>query len=1815
MDVKKQLTKIEECKKDNQRKDLVKALCEYLSKPKNKKTLEQLSKNHYEKTIKKLYDNKEYPLYLELLISIIENIPALTDQYRNKYQESILNLIIPKIEKNNQSTENNFRYFLIATKDLDDISNIKHKEYLIYYMFFNVLIKLNFDSKIIDLLIKLSKYMTKYQYELILYVLIIYAFVNKNDNPENFDKEMLIIPKIIEFYKINFSNESIYLKNYDIMKYLFLMLFLYSPFKQDILMDFYNSCPNIFMNLMQDIINYIDNKFRDLYINDQEDNNSFYNKYCDINNSYLININHFFSDDLLESDLEDLYLDKNILYKYFNNKTPLINEYKNFMNRINLKETQVLNKNNIFKGIIWTISSLLLRNYCLPDKVEKIAEKEDTNSIENKNHCLRLFNSMINLFQIIDNDNQKIFIKQYLELVKSLLSQVKIFEDWNFILEIINLSLDVIIKKDATKENIEKQFKNEINILNDIFSIIFNLYNKNKLLYCDLENLSLILHKFNQFLQKDILLCFYINIYLIHEHKNKKNVIELDDNNHNIYVNFINNIETLVYNILSNPSKSNTSAKNYLMEIIRINYIYDNRLNEKNENNGIKSTLKDKNNLVISKQIEIEKVLEKYFENFFISFGDNEINYAFFNYVLTEILCESRNIEFVKQIITTLIFNNNANINKVLYDSFIEQILGNIFENTINYSSKYVLSNEKLDFLMNFFYDMNNMNDKSIIRIALKLLKNFTVNSQYEVIFINSNYYNNYLISNINYHNKHSMVVIDYNYSKIQKYKKKFNDWKDFELYHKNYYSPFILFQHIGLFTALNYHLTNNIKKTQIFENILEFYYLCLSRNLYFLKSVNFKEFLNILLKEKDITKISSSKKSTYYLFKILSCLPYQLHSEINFSSSGQIVLKIKNSSYVNDDIQLLVDPKYKTASINCLINLWNTLSSSININLNKIFSNDQLIQTLFNSNNKNYNEKSIKTLVDNLMRTGDLYLWCGELNLYTQFEYIYNCIKILKLYLMSSINEILFVKKNSLNYNNYNDKNLKENINSLFNSNPNVFASLKSIILKIISQIFNSLNYKYFNKKYVYFIISLLFDIKELLVLFILKDENKDKAANYKKSLSNNDINSQYNNLINLNNDEKENEGLDLIFKTIFISMFLSWNYEDKIIEKFDKYLNTNYKMKILSKEKFISLEQFYKEKIIFDEGIQNLIENISDNLNLYLMEYIPQKKIPVLINIIDEILSNRSSYREYFFYKMSEWTLKIKKNRDALNIDYKNIYDIKYLNNISAIGEDQYIGEKILKNAQVFYGNNSLIIINPITITKYCFTIRNPISHMNLIFDSRMPIINNANIKEEIDKEFDDEEENEEEKNDIDNKKLKEDISNSFSSESDEFNKNDDDIIPEFLRKTTKNNYKAKISLKDDNLKSTSSFDIEDSSGDVLFLQRKNSENNINKNYEINKNFSKEKKSKEIEDNTGKKNSLNFIRRRQRFNSDLGEKYRSSILFAEQKKKMMENSLKLFFIMADLTDFKVEHYKWIDITKNNNLYNITKLIQNLDLLPVYFCYNCGLIYYSETINDSNCLASYMYFMEKLGSLFDYFDFYPEKNKKDLTSKLINKDSEKDKYIIINQDSLIRINFHVLNLTEKDKNKIIDENNIIFIWIDNSNNSYDYNTNVCSDKIKVFFIISKLTESFYKIQRKYNQMSKAQIIQVIEELFINEFIIDLGNQSSIQLLINMIMQIDILIKVHNKNLNINKNKISFMKKQNEINMNNKNIKEDNKNDVKNLILDNQNILISDDYMGPTGRSKIIEEKENYLNENDIRDENISPFKKRYELINKLCQD
>ena len=1738
MDIKSILNKIEECKKDSQKKELIKNFKYCISNTKTKKAYEQILKLNYEKTLNKLFVYKEFDTFLEILISIIKNISALSEAYRQKYQEIILNLIIPKKIKTKEALQNNLNYFLVATNDLEDINNIKNKHYLIYYLFFKIFLKLKLDMNIIDLFIKLEKYMTKYQYEIIIYVLTIYSFNYKN---EDFPEQMIILKKIIDFCKFDFSNETSFTyKNYDLTKNIIIMLLLYTPFKQEILINLYNIDPNYFMQMIQDIIIYFGNYLQ---------GNS--NKFNIIYNTDLININNFFGDDVNEIDFEEIDSKNNVLYNYFNNKEYFIKKYNKFIQKINLKEIFNKNKYEVYKGIIWTLSSIILKNYY---------SSNDNNIFnENKNHSTRLFTSLISIFQYIDPEHQKSYIKQYLELIKSLITEINNIEEWPYILDILSKCAGLIIKKEQKKEVIEKEFKIELNLLNEIFDIILNLYNKKQMLYCDLENLSLILHKCNHFLQKDSLMSFYIELYLTNEHKLKrytKNQIQFNDN---LYSNFLNNLETLFFNIFSLPPKMFSNTKNYLLEIIRANY-----LNDKHTN------LVNKDNNDLTKQAVIEKVLEKYLENIFISAADNEQNYTFFNYILLEILYKTNNLNFLNQILALLIFNNNEKIYLNLYNEFVTNILTNLFENLINNPSKCILVKEKLSFLIDFFYGENNMNDENIFKLGLNIVKYFVVNNRYEIIFVK----NVNSLNNDDYDKRHSMLVIDFLYNKI--------------LYNENDYEPYIVFHHIKLFEFINTNLENYIKKINICESIFEFYYSCFSKNFLFLKNVNLNPFFKTIFEEKELTKISSSKRITNYIIKILSYLPYQLNSDMNFDSSRNIELNIKQISLLDDEIQLNAEPKYKISIINFLINFWKNLNDIIKKTLSNIFLDGQLSQTIFKENNKNFHftfsDKSIRTSIYNFLNKGKSFLWCGELNLYSQFDYLYDCIKLLKIYLISYTNDLIRIKNNN---NNFNDK---ENINN----NKAIFSELKGILLKIFIEIFNSINFKYFNKKYSYFIISLLYEIKELLVYFI-SEEIKVEIKNIKrKSFSYSNINEQYNKTMALseqkNLEKIESSGIYMVYKAIYIALFLSWNYEEKICSSFDKFLKINYKSKLIFKDKFIILEKFYDQKKCFDEGLQNLIEHLSDILNLYLMQNIPEKNINVLINILDEIFREQATYREYFFYKMAEWCLKIRKTRDSLNINYKSIFDLNFLNNINNnYPEDDYIGQKILKDSFVFYGNNSLIIINPINSNKYCFTLRNPVSNMSLIFDTNVPIINyyiNKNesmnlVEEEEEEEDDDEEENDE------NKKDKEEKSNSFSNDSLYLKDNTNSI------KENKNDNKI--------------FEFEEGNDETIKNQRKNSGDNINNDDKIIFNKYEKNKAREFEDKINNRNNMIYPIRGKRFNTDLGDKYKKSIILAEKKKKM-KNCLKLFSILTELTDFKIEQYKWFDIYKNNNLYNITKLIQNLDILPLYFIHNCAIIFHSNDNENNpyylNSIASYMYFIQKLGLLYNYNDIYPDLNKRNNNINMNNN----EKYIMINQDSFTRINFNILNLTEKNENQLLEENNIIFIWTENLDEYQIPKDFISQDKFKIFFIITKISERLYKIQRKYNSKRKSEIVLIIDELFLNEFIIDIENQSSIQMVINMIKNIDILIKVDVKNNN--KNKIDFMDKNKDNKEFSNNIE---KTRVKSMILDNKSILISDNYINATESSgSNFDLSSNYIDEKELLDDSDSSLKKRYLLLSKL---
>ena len=377
MDIKSILNKIEECKKDAQKKELLKVFKYQMTQPKNKKVNEQLLKLNFEKTLNKLIQYKEFDIFMEIVVSIIENLSPLSETYRHKYQEMILNIIIPKEIEGEEKIKDNLNYFLIMTNNLDDIQNIKYKKNLIYYLFFQILLKLNLDNKIIDLFIKLEKYMTKQQNEIIIYVFILNSFIYKR---LDFPEQMVLLKKIIDFCKFDSSDKNTFLnRNYDLMKNIVIMLLLYTPFKQEILINLYNIDSNYFMNIIHEIIVKFNNNFNEDDINTINSKN---------NDTDLINIKNFFDEEIGEIDFEDIKINDNNICSYFNKKENFIKKYNKFIEKMNLKNILIKNKLEIFKGIIWTLSSIILKNYYIYSN----NKNNDIIFDENKNHCTRLFN-------------------------------------------------------------------------------------------------------------------------------------------------------------------------------------------------------------------------------------------------------------------------------------------------------------------------------------------------------------------------------------------------------------------------------------------------------------------------------------------------------------------------------------------------------------------------------------------------------------------------------------------------------------------------------------------------------------------------------------------------------------------------------------------------------------------------------------------------------------------------------------------------------------------------------------------------------------------------------------------------------------------------------------------------------------------------------------------------------------------------------------------------------------------------------------------------------------------------------------------------------------------------------------------------------------------------------------------------------------------------------------------------------------------------------------------------------------------------------
>ncbi len=138
-----------------------------------------------------------------------------------------------------------------------------------------------------------------------------------------------------------------------------------------------------------------------------------------------------------------------------------------------------------------------------------------------------------------------------------------------------------------------------------------------------------------------------------------------------------------------------------------------------------------------------------------------------------------------------------------------------------------------------------------------------------------------------------------------------------------------------------------------------------------------------------------------------MAYLPYQLNNNVILNLSDNNEYNSKENQITNNKILLNIDPKFKVSVINFLINFWKNLNDIIKKSLKKILLDGQLSQTIFKDNKEsidiNYNEKSTRTSIINYLNKGKSYLWCGgELNLYLQFDYLYDCLKLLRLYLIN---------------------------------------------------------------------------------------------------------------------------------------------------------------------------------------------------------------------------------------------------------------------------------------------------------------------------------------------------------------------------------------------------------------------------------------------------------------------------------------------------------------------------------------------------------------------------------------------------------------------------------------------------------------------------------------------------------------------------------------------------------------------------------------------------------------------------------------------
>lgn len=253
---------------------------------------------------------------------------------------------------------------------------------------------------------------------------------------------------------------------------------------------------------------------------------------------------------------------------------------------------------------------------------------------------------------------------------------------------------------------------------------------------------------------------------------------------------------------------TNARVRNYVLELIRLNYISSYNF----PNSNFKQTL-------------TENLILKYFTSIVLSI-DNQENLNMMSILVIELCFYTQDLKFFDKILIRVLDLHN-HFKEFLQESDKYNLICKFQKNNFIYLFNKLSSSfqtQKMQIFIKKIYSITkiDLKDNSLLKILLHFLKTFIINKDFEV-FVAKNI--SYILNKLP-----SQVVLNFHALKNNNTKKVIENMKSKKI---NIYEPYLYIKHNKIFEFLIEVLKSDVTNTYIGEEILELF-LIFTKNFFF---------------------------------------------------------------------------------------------------------------------------------------------------------------------------------------------------------------------------------------------------------------------------------------------------------------------------------------------------------------------------------------------------------------------------------------------------------------------------------------------------------------------------------------------------------------------------------------------------------------------------------------------------------------------------------------------------------------------------------------------------------------------------------------------------------------------------------------------------------------------------------------------------------------------------------------------------------------------------------------------------------------------